>query len=341
MAEAFDELLRRARGHPQDLDGWRALAAAVTRSAPAAFQARLEPASDLAPLLRAARAAPGDHRLTPLVLAALGMCPWRDAPAPGRWWVEADRLAEDPRGLHDPQSGLPIYARRLLDDAPVALVAGGAFSRRVPGRRPRQVELEPATARLAYLDVYPVTAGRFARFVEATGHPPPAVDWDLQRAKPHRPVVGVTHADARAYATFVGATLPGRDEWERGARGEEAQQFPWGDEVPSARGPRRAVFRWGVGRQVVPSGWDRFLQAVGSRPEGVSPFGLQGMAGNVSEWCAASPDDPLVPGELGRRRGAWRSAWSDLPLMRHLYFDPFKGRPDLGFRLAHLLDEVA
>jgi len=147
-----------------------------------------------------------------------------------------------------------------------------------------------------------VTNRQYAAFVEATGHRAPDVDratWERQGlAHPYErtrrfawqegappqgrldhPVVLVSLADARAYAAWLADEtgrpwrLPTETEWEKAARGTDGRVFPWGESWDPTllnthdRGPFDTM-------------------AVGSFPEGASPFGLLDPAGQVFEWTA-------------------------------------------------------
>ena len=153
----------------------------------------------------------------------------------------------------------------------------------------------------------PVTHEEYARFVRATGHPPPAVrslprvaagardglfqelaapyEWDAGEP-PHghasHPVVLVRFDDGAAYCRWLSdeigrlVRLPTEAEWEKAARGGlEARRYPWGDEIDAARCNFLA---------------DGAVKAErGTRPTGTYPpndYGLFDMAGNIWEWVA-------------------------------------------------------
>ncbi len=166
------------------------------------------------------------------------------------------------------------------DGSEMVLVPGGVFPM---GRDKREVHVDAY-----YLDVTPVTNRQFLHFVEVTGYRP--VDpqarrflshLDRGRLRPGRedhPVVFVSWHDARAYSDWVGKRLPTEAEWEKAARGVSGRKYPWGRREPSAQ---HANF-----------GSPRGSTApVRARPEGVSPYGVFDLAGNVWEWCSDS-DDP-------------------------------------------------
>jgi formylglycine-generating enzyme required for sulfatase activity len=156
-----------------------------------------------------------------------------------------------------------------------------------------------------FIGRFAVTNDEYARFIKATGHPPPSVSrlpliagggrdvmfrelarpylWDDGEPPVGRgshPVVLVSFEDAEAYCQWLSdgleraVRLPTEAEWEKAARGGlEGRRYPWGDEIDSSRG--------------------NFLDnpAVkhkrGTRPTGTYPangYGLCDMAGNVWEW---------------------------------------------------------
>jgi formylglycine-generating enzyme required for sulfatase activity len=129
---------------------------------------------------------------------------------------------------------------------------------------------------------YPVTNDQFAKFVKATQHKHTWVsDWE---SKLDHPVVNVSWDDAIAYCKWLNETLrgeigdgvvrlPTEAEWEKAARGERGNEWPWGNEFDKTK-----CNSWEAGK--------RDTTPVGAySPQGDSPYGVADMAGNVWEWC--------------------------------------------------------
>jgi formylglycine-generating enzyme required for sulfatase activity len=139
------------------------------------------------------------------------------------------------------------------------------------------------------------------------------------------PVVYVTRAQARSYATWVGGSLPTESQWLRACQGDDRQTapwrtYPWGDGYVYAPDATRANFNGNVGGTM----------PVGSYPSGASPYGLLDMAGNVWEW--AEPDD----GDDRRyivRGGGFGSVAADVVCGTRYEYDNFSSF-NLGFRVV-------
>lgn len=120
------------------------------------------------------------------------------------------------------------------------------------------------------IDKFEVTNAAYANFVADTGHKPPEFHDDPEFNQPDQPVTGVLHADALAFCGWFDKRLPTELEWEKAARGENGQIYPWGDEMDTSLAHL-------TGYTPV---------SVRSFETDVSPYGVRGMAGNVSEWVS-------------------------------------------------------
>jgi serine/threonine-protein kinase len=138
------------------------------------------------------------------------------------------------------------------------------------------------------LDRHPVTNRQFAAFLRATDYRPRVArgflrHWGRKGPPTHlldHPVVFVDHADASAYAAWLGMRLPTEAEWEKAARGEEGRRYPWGRRSPT---PDHANY----GRRGT-------TQPVDAHPAGRSPYGIEDLAGNVWEWTSDAQVDGFV-----------------------------------------------
>lgn len=155
------------------------------------------------------------------------------------------------------------------------------------------------------MDIYPVTNYQFKRFIKAGGYKD-MVFWEKRGEKwqaekqlhaprywndkdyndPEQPVVGISWLEAQAYANWLttlkddGFTyrLPTEEEWERAARGDHGNIYPWGDQFDSEKCNSKGAGRCKSNRVTI-------------YPNGISPYGCYDMAGNVWEWTSSFYDD--------------------------------------------------
>jgi formylglycine-generating enzyme required for sulfatase activity len=131
-----------------------------------------------------------------------------------------------------------------------------------------------------YIDKYEVTNAQYAECVQAGFcKESPSSSFDNPEYSNH-PVTYMDSRDAEAYCSWAGKRLPTEAEWEKAARGTSSRAFPWGDQ-----GPDRNFSNYCYSSD--PNECDnRGTDEVGSHPDGVSPYGVHDMAGNVAEWVS-------------------------------------------------------
>ena len=261
-----------------------------------------------------------------------------------------------------PASAAPIAGS---DGAPMVHVSAGEFimgseNGREDEKPRRRVYLEEF-----YIDKYPVTNEKFARFVESSGYvtdtkkiggearrffssemwmlkkgsswKSPAGPGSSYRNRMKHPVVQISWNDAAAYCRWAGKRLPTEAEWEKAARGTDGLKYAWGNS-------------W-VGSKLI---WSRNS---GSQVHSVersynthkSPYGAVDMAGNTWEWVQdwykkdyywnAPKSNPKGPNS-GKRRVMRGGSWYDA---KTRYFraanrngiNPGGGNLSRGFRCAN------
>ena len=173
------------------------------------------------------------------------------------------------------------------------------------------------------IDAYNVTNGQFMEFVQAGGYEERSLwsdagwewiteedirhpcfwhqkggGWQQRNIFDERPLppswpVYVSHAEASAYARWVGRDLPTEAQLHRAAYGMpdgEERAFPWGNIPPEPRHGNFDFVRWNP-------------TPVASHPAGNSAFGVADLVGNGWEWTSTlfEPFDgferfPFYPG---------------------------------------------
>jgi formylglycine-generating enzyme required for sulfatase activity/tRNA A-37 threonylcarbamoyl transferase component Bud32 len=183
-----------------------------------------------------------------------------------------------------------------------------------------------------YIDATEVTNEQYQQFVDATRRQPPS-HWPNGRApigQDSHPVYNVSWEDANAYAKWAGKRLPTEEEWEYAARGTDGRLYPYGNE------PKLQYSNAAENDLLAPL-------AVKNYAQGVSPFGVYDMAGNVAEWTAS--DFSLYPGSdlssdnpnAGRkvvRGGAFNVYAKDQTATDRFFYPPPTKNTSIGFRCA-------
>jgi formylglycine-generating enzyme required for sulfatase activity len=191
-----------------------------------------------------------------------------------------------------------------------------------------------------YMDRFEVTTQRFAKYLESTHSDHVPDFWDEVTGKGHEemPVIGVSWNEANAYCRWAGRRLPTETEWEKAARGNDERLFPWGAATPTVD---QANFE-----NSSPGPYESALSPVGTHAAGASPYGVEDLAGNASEWVADwysesfTSDDVYNPrgpaeGEKKVIRGGGRYDPSfRLKATARQFASPETRSDDIGFRCA-------
>jgi formylglycine-generating enzyme required for sulfatase activity len=173
-----------------------------------------------------------------------------------------------------------------------------------------------------YIDKYPVTNAEYAKFVEATDHPPPP-NWEETGGiyppdMAGHPVVFVNWFDAQDYAAWAGKRLLTEAEWEKAARGTDGRVYPWGDGFDK------------VMCNASEAGFGGTTPVGKYSPYGDSPYKVCDMAGNVWEWTATD----WAPGSSSKvqRGGSFINRGSYARCAYRYLGVPEPRNPNVGFR---------
>ncbi|MDX1810638.1 MAG: SUMF1/EgtB/PvdO family nonheme iron enzyme [Gammaproteobacteria bacterium] len=150
------------------------------------------------------------------------------------------------------------------------------------------------------------------------------------------PVHDVNWFDAEAFCEWDGGKLPTEAQWEKAARGDSGNEFPWGND-----------FEPGLSN-TGDEEWPMGAAPVGSYKSDKSVFGIYDLAGNVTEWVfdwyQPYPNSNFKSEEYGKKykvtRGAGWGGTGHYALQIYqrgayrAYLTPDSQYEDLGFRCA-------
>ena len=154
----------------------------------------------------------------------------------------------------------------------------------------------------------------------------------------HWPALYVTWGEASDFCRAQGKRLPTEAEWEKAARGDSGNLFPWGQKPPA---PGLAMFGQYHVHEIP------IVSSVENGEEGRSPYGLHHMAGNAAEWVedwfgidyyATMPDRNPQGARHSRykvvRGGSWKSTPVLLRTATRSGASPEQRAATIGFRCA-------
>ena len=224
----------------------------------------------------------------------------------------------------------------------MTLIPAGSFLMGSANGQPDEQPEHEVTLDAFFLDTFEVSNADYRECVADGGCEPPVLTNGFTRrnyfndpAFDNYPVIGVRWTHANAYCQWAGKRLPTEAEWEYAASGPDNFTWPWGNEFDPS----------------LSAAGSPDTQPVDAFPDGVSPFGIFNMAGNVNEWVqdtydpnfyANSPaENPLneAPGNRIYRGGSFANENGEFYTTSRRYnksistFDV-----DLGFRCAQDVD---
>ena len=259
--------------------------------------------------------------------------------------LNQEKLPVDKK-LH-PTAGMqyPMYYRdSRLGDEPgkMMLIPAGEFIMGSDSRLPDEGPQHVVNLKSYYIDVYEVTNLQYKKFNNETKRRSPTHfrNRTYPEGKADHPVTYVTWEDANAYCQWAGKRLPTDQEWEKAARGTDGRIFPWGNEFDAKKA--NTPLRW----QMIGSFGD--TTPVGAFKEGVSPYGVFDMSGNVWEWTAswykAYPNNKVASESYGERYKTLKGgSWFDCsfyncgisaPVFNRAFFSKRTKNDSFGFRCA-------
>jgi len=179
-----------------------------------------------------------------------------------------------------------------------------------------------------YMDEYEVTIGQYEKFLkeikgkDLSKWAPPGTkleekdliphDWDkvincIKRKQSYLganltkdyPVTGVDFVSAYTYAKWRGKRLPTEAEWIRAAAGNDNFPYPWGKEAELRNANTGVDINPNPATGASAGAVDGYRgpAPVNEMGRDMSPFRVQNMGGNVSEWVVGSPEIAAIKDE--------------------------------------------
>lgn len=169
----------------------------------------------------------------------------------------------------------------------------------------------------------PITYTQYQLFLDANPDQSVPQNWDAENRTfnptyENHPVGFITYSMAESFCRWAECRLPSEEEWEKAARGDNGNIFPWGDRIPPNPYEYANYNKRGL------------TMPVDSHPQGASPYGVEEMAGNVYEWTTGWFNDDRIH-RVGRG-GYYGSRENYLKTFSRKNLHPdFKSRA-IGFR---------
>ena len=237
----------------------------------------------------------------------------------------------------------------------MVLITAGAFTMGSDQHNDDERPAHQVNLPAYYIDRNEVTNRQYKEFCDAQTprRPYPSNPWwdpSYFQNNPDAPVVGISYADAEAYARWAGKALPTEQQWEKAASwGPEGQKrmWPWGSTEEQGRA--------NLGGDCSTSTGGPRPMPVGQNAGGASAYGVHDMAGNVAEWVGsfyqAYPGNQTSNANYGTRNrvvrgGHFCTLMADSRTTRRFFHAPAFTRQEalerswlIGFRTAIAADD--
>lgn len=207
---------------------------------------------------------------------------------------------------------VPVKSSGVPVANPMIAIPAGAFMMGSDKGGPNETPIRPVVLDAYEINQFEITQSQYEAFRKATGHRRALSRYIKNIEQFHdvnQPAIYVSWLDAEAFCNWSGARLPTEAEWEKAAKGNTPQEWPWGDQAKSA-----------FANFLGDTDGSAYTSAVGSFQMDQSSYGIYDMAGNAQEWVAdwydefyykmASNKNPRGPsmGEMKVLRGG---SWND------------------------------
>jgi len=236
---------------------------------------------------------------------------------------------------------LPIHQVSNKDGMTLLYVPAGEFTMGSDNGNADEKPVHQVNLDAFWIDLTEVTNSMYAKCVKDGKCDPPSSTKSYTHDNyygnsqfDNYPVIYVSWDNAKAYCTWADRRLPTEAEWEKAARGTNANVYPWGNNAPNSN---LLNYNNVVGDTT----------AVGKYPNGKSLYGAYDMAGNVWEWVAdwysdtyyiGSPSsNPLGP-DSGQDRvlrgGSWNHDYDFVRSADRNGYSPTITDSHFGFRCS-------